>query len=185
MKVKAIETQEVRERRAKRGKLIGGIVLTAILLLSSIGFAVTIGGDSSNTGSSGSNEEAYFNGQYWVVQKEGSTLYLTQSPDLLGNISVDIQKRAYDYRDAIIFIDSESSQVTNLLASNLGSYTGRIQEACYGPCERDLPEKTCQENLIVWRISEEKKVYQNENCIFIEGDTSAVDAFLYNLFYRR
>ena len=60
-------------------------------------------------------------------------------------------------------------------------YSYRIQDACYGECERDLPEKSCEEKIIVFRESQEKQIYQEGNCIFIDGDLSSVDAFLYKI----
>ena len=67
------------------------------------------------------------------------------------------------------------------ITNNLGRYASRIQEACYGECERDFPEKDCSENLIVFKEMEERKIYQEEKCIFIEGDLLSVDAFLYKI----
>ena len=68
------------------------------------------------------------------------------------------------------------------ISLSLGRYTGRIQEACYGKCDKDLPEKDCTQNLIVWKDSAENKVYSQGKCVFIEGDLRAVDAFLYKIF---
>jgi hypothetical protein len=64
---------------------------------------------------------------------------------------------------------------------NLARYASRFQEACYGECEKDLPEKDCSEKLIVFRESEVKKVYEEGSCVIIEGDMVAVDAFLYRV----
>ena len=77
---------------------------------------------------------------------------------------------------------SGNSQGLNQALGFLGPFVSRIQEACYGPCEEDLPEKSCEDNLIVVKESEESKIYQEENCIFIEGGTGAIDAFFYRLF---
>src|SRR3989344_1756426 len=75
----------------------------------------------------------------------------------------------------------ENQEATNEIASTLGIYSQRIQLVCYGSCEQDLPEKDCSEEIIVFKDSQENKVYQEENCIFIEGDIKAVDAFLYKI----
>jgi hypothetical protein len=36
--------------------------------------------------------------------------------------------------------------------------------------------------MIVWQKGAENKVYQKDNCVFIEGDMKAADAFLYKIF---
>jgi regulator of sigma D len=57
-----------------------------------------------------------------------------------------------------------------------------MQEACYGSCERNLPEKNCTENIIIFKDSKENSVTQQDKCVFIEGDLRTVDAYIYKLF---
>ena len=86
------------------------------------------------------------------------------------------------YRGNILYIDSESEQVTGEIWNSVGRFAQRVQEACLGQCERDLPEKSCEDHIIVYREKSENRVYQDDNCVFIEGDMKAVDAFLYSAF---
>ncbi len=190
MKVRPLETHEEKERKERTRKMIGGIVLIGIMVLSSIGFAFFLGGgilSGSGQAEQGVDDEIYYNGQYWVVQKEGAKAFLSVHPDELMNspVGVSIEKRAHDYRGASVFIDSESREMTGLISANLAQYASSIKEACYGKCTRDLPEKTCDENMIIWRASENERVFQEGNCVFIEGSTIAANSFIYDLFYRR
>jgi len=99
----------------------------------------------------------------------------------IENIPVDISLTPESYLGGNIYIESDNQGILQELASTIGSFS-RLQEACYGKCEENLPEKTCDDNLIVWKESAENKVYQENNCVFIEGDISAADAFIYKLF---
>ena len=98
-----------------------------------------------------------------------------------AEIPLEISMKINDFSGKTLYIDSENLAVNGEILNNLGKYSYRIQEACYGECERNLPEKSCEDNFIVFRESEERNVYQEENCIFIDGDLSSVDAFLYKI----
>ena len=66
----------------------------------------------------------------------------------------------------VVFI-GRSVQKKTEIAYNLGKFASKVQNACYGQCNEDLPEKTCTDNLIVISYSNTSKVYQQDNCIFI------------------
>ena len=87
-----------------------------------------------------------------------------------------------DYYQQPVYVSSNSTEIANEIMSNVGPYTERIQQACYGNCTTDFPEKNCNENLIVWTPSDTNRVYQKDKCVFIDGDIKAVDAFLYRIF---
>ena len=94
------------------------------------------------------------------------------------SINFDIE----DYYRKVVYVASDNKGAMYEIGQNLGKYTERMQEACYGNCSENLPEKNCSDLLIVFDESIERKVYQEENCVFIEGDLKAVDAFLWRIF---
>ena len=182
--MKRIETQEETEKKQRRNKIIVGFVMIFLMVFSTAGFALYGGNSGSNSDENGQTaQEADYNGQYWVYNVAGQEYYFTNSKESVQNqnIPVDISAMQNNFIGSSVFIDSKNDIVTNELSINLGKIAGRIQKACYGKCNEDLPEKDCTENLIVYKLSEEKKVYQQENCIFIDGDLNTVDAFLYKL----
>lgn len=170
-----------KERSEKRKKLWLGAFFIAILVLSTLGFALTGVYNSSNTQTDNQNGDGQYNGQYWVYNLGGQEFYFNNDINDINFENVELDKRLNSYSGKKLFIDSENEVVSNLLAGNLGRFAERVQEACYGECERDLPEKDCSENLIIWRESEEKKVFEEQNCVFIYGDLSMLDAFLYRV----
>jgi hypothetical protein len=96
-----------------------------------------------------------------------------------ANILPDLNQ----YYSKPLYIDTENDIIYGEIASTLGRYSERVQYGCYGSCENSsYPEKTCADNLIVVRQSNQNRVYQNNSCVFIDGDMQAVDAFLYKMF---
>jgi len=53
-------------------------------------------------------------------------------------------------------------------------------------CETNSPIKNCADNFIIIRESNETKIMQNENCVFIQGKKENLikitDEFLFNVF---
>ncbi len=178
--MRKIQTEQERERKKKRNNLLLGIFILVILIGSTLGYAIIYAGGFSDTPSQ--NTQNPENLGYWSGEYNGQTVYFLNSPENIGNISVETDKAISDYSGKIVYVDSENPTIINYLSSTLGLFTQKIQEACLGSCERNIPEKTCEENMIIWKDSGENKVYQEKNCVFIEGDLTTVDAFLLKIF---
>ncbi|PIN90786.1 hypothetical protein COU60_00380 [Candidatus Pacearchaeota archaeon CG10_big_fil_rev_8_21_14_0_10_34_76] len=177
--MRKIRTPEEVEKSEKRKRLIVGVILIGLMAFSSLGYAFFGLGSSSESDESLSNP--YFDGNQWILDTGGIKFYLVNSVESVKDIPVDIENNLQDYLGAPLFIASDNDLSTNEVAANLGQYSSRMQRACYGACEEDLPEKDCTENLIVFRESEQKSVLQEDKCVFINGDIESVDAFLYSL----
>jgi len=184
--MRRIKSEEEIAKGKRRNKFIVGFVMIFLMVFSTAGFAlygVDFGGNGSSSSDSDINQQGpYYNGQYWIYNLGGQQFFFINSQELTSEIPVDIDLTTNDYANVPLFIDADSDVVINEIANNLGQFTGRVQRACYGACEEDLPEKDCSENLIVWQSEAEKnRVYQEEKCIFIDGDLTSVDAFLYRV----
>ena len=178
--MKKIETEEDRERRNKKNKTIIGLILIVLMVGSTAGYAISLFG--GNKEEKTSSNQPTFNGQYWVINYGGKELAFSYSPEEVKQVPINIAFRIGDYQNVPVFIASDSEEIDREIAGIIGLYAERVQKACYGPCnESELPEKDCSSNLIVWNISEENNVYQQNRCVFIEGDIKAVDAFLYKI----
>ena len=95
-----------------------------------------------------------------------------------------VYKSVRDYAGKQLYVASDNNAVLQEIGLNLGNYVPRVHRACLGVCEDNLPEKSCdgEDNLIVWNSDASVGgVYQEQNCIFIDGDLRAVDAFLYKI----
>ena len=173
--MRKIITPEEKEKSRKRNSSIIGVFLLFLLIASTAGYALLYNGDSSND----VQQDQQQTGQ--GLNFNGQTFYLTSSENSVKNINVNITKNFQDYAGRPLYIASDNNAVLAEFALTLGKFTSNFQRACYGKCEENLPEKDCSTNLIVWKDSLENKVYQEDNCVFIEGDIDSADAFLYKI----
>jgi hypothetical protein len=180
--VKPLQSAEVIERRNNRNKRIIGIVIIALLVLSTAGFALTgLGGNLGSTDTTLPDGEVVYNGQYWIYSVSGQQFYFTHKKEDVNIESFTFNKGFADFAGKPLYIDTESPAVLNEVSLNLGRFVTKMQEVCYGSCDRDLPEKDCSENLISFKESQTASIREQENCVFIEGDLKTVDAFLYKV----
>lgn len=174
--MKRIETQEVIKKKKQRNARIISFVLFMILLLSTAGYGLLYRSDSGNVNQPPSNTGLY------QTNYNGQTISFNYRPEEVKEISVNGNFNFANYAGKPLYVVSNNSVVNAEIASTLGIFVSKIQRACFGACEDDLPEKDCSENLIIWKDSPEKKVYQQQNCVFIDGDLQTVDAFLFKVF---
>ena len=177
--IRKIQNQVDIDKKNKRSKAILSIFLLLLLVLSTLGYAFfsnPLPDEEEITNTTPiSNEKIKINYQ-------GSIISLISTQEEIENISVNLNITPENYAGKVLYLDVKNEGILSELASNVSSISSRIQEECYVKCQENLPEKTCTDNLIVWKESSVRKVYQENNCIFIEGDIRSADAFLYKLF---
>lgn len=173
--MRRIETAETREKRRQRNTTVITIIMLGLLVLSSVGYAFLSGGGPQE------DSEAQGNGQA-TLTIDGQTLYFAFFPEEVQGVEIETNKTIYSFLGKEVYVVSENPGIYNEIASTLGRTTGRMQKACLGVCEENLPERDCNSTLIVWKESLENKVYDVDNCVFIDGDLKTVDAFLYRMF---
>lgn len=173
------------EKKTRRNALIISIVMLGILVISTAGYAFITGTENGDEpqGNAG-NSKVQQMGDYWVFEFEGKTVQVSSSLEQVKNISVilgpDINLDKYKQKP--LYIASNNTGVIYEIGSTIGRFAPRAQAACYGNCTANLPVKGCYDNLIVWKESDENRVYQNDSCVFIDGDLKAADAFIYRIF---
>jgi len=169
--------------KEKKRKRISGIVIIALLVLSSLGFALSSVGNGGN-GNSDLKEGFSYNGQNWVYTSGSQKYYFINHPDEINTSLDGLTMSLADFGGKQVYVDSELSGGLQEIYNTLGTYTGKISEVCYGTCNRDLPEKECSagaEPLIIIRENETESFVEKDNCLFINGNLKTVDAFLYNI----
>jgi len=171
--IRKIMSKEDLEAKRKRNSNIISIAMLAILVIGTAGYAY-LSGEKSETGKSETS------GEYFALNIGEETLYFKNSPENVSSVPVNINTKIEDYAGKPLYIASEDNEITREITSTLGRFAERVQLACYQNCTKDLPEKDCSVNLIVYNAGNES-VRGEENCVFIEGDEKAVDAFVYKL----
>jgi hypothetical protein len=183
LEIRKIESAEESERKRKRNTLILSILMIAILLFSTAGyFSMRDNEDTTN-----SNKNVENIGDSWILKYGDQSLRLSNSPESAENVSILMFKNLESYYGKTVYVAYENEVQFYEVASTLGRYTERMQPACYGKCEKDFPEKTCNDTMIVIKNLNEtepgkSKIYEEDNCLFIEGNLVAVDAFIYKIF---
>ncbi len=175
--MKRIETLTQKEERERKRARYIGLFLLIIMILSTLGFALL---SYTSTSPPPSNTPDAFGRSPLTVN--GQTFYLTTSSKDVSNISVSINATLREYIGNTLYVSSENPATLYELTSTLGKFVSKMQEACYGPCEKNLPEKNCSLPFIIVNESEELNVRQEDQCIFIQGDIRSADAFLYRIF---
>jgi hypothetical protein len=180
-----IETKEEKEKRQKRKARIFSFIMLAIMVLSTLGYAfITYEKDSSGSNKNAKGEtQEQIGDSLWLLDYNGQQMTLSTSKEAAKNISVELFFDIKNYAGNQVYVSYENySFVYYEISNTLGGYAKKVAPACLGKCEANLPEKNCTDLLIVYNKSDFNRVYQNENCVFIEGDIRAVDAFLYKIF---
>ncbi len=189
--MRKILTQDEKEKKDTRNKIIIGVILVGIMVLSTAGYSFF----------SGQNEEQVkkinYNGVEFVLNENGlwqfkiqnSEFFTFFSPEDTKNISAPIFKTANDYNGKPLFFLGEG-EAKQEIARNLGNFALRIQDGCIkgyeAMCQEDSPVKNCsQDNLIIIKEANYTEVSEEENCIFIfspyEEQTRAADAFVFKV----
>jgi len=179
-----IQTAEIRARKERNKKWIVGIVLIGLMVISTAGYSLMSGTEED---SSSKVDEAgltfYKQGGLWRVVIDGEVFGFQYLPSEVANISV---KGSYDlemYAGQVIYYSDVSEGVIEIL-NNIGRYVLRHQGACLNAsdCEGNLPIKDCSNNLIITAEGNVTEVYNDENCVYLVGDSvKAADAFLYKV----
>ena len=162
------------------------MILLIIMVVSTIGYAFVLFSENSPGPGVNPSEDGQLqtDGGQWILPFEGQGLFLQVSRESVKDVPVQIFLNINNYRNSPVYIDSDNSTaIYQEIAYNLNPFASKLPaEACYGSCLENLPEKNCSDYLIVYNKSNDNRVYQQENCVFIEGDIRAVDAFLYKIF---
>jgi hypothetical protein len=190
--MRKIVTQGEMEEKARRNKILIGSVLVILMVISTAGYAF-FSGEKENS----SSEKITYNGIDFVRGDSGvwafefqNRQFLTQyNPQETGGISSLILRSPGDYSGQPLFFLGQSGAVREI-EYNLRSIVTRTQEGCIQEyekrCNNATPIKNCStDNVIIIEESNNTKITQEENCIFIEApyenQTMAGDAFIFKV----
>ena len=178
-----------RERKTKRKQIIIGVSLAFLMMLSVLGFALQGGGGNQEDENSSDKviyngfEFTYING-FWMIGSFAFKYNPEQVPDLgFGLRDVTF----YQGFPAYIYSENDGAEIEVYV--NLGQVAQRVQNACIDEegieCSEDIPVKTCEDNFIIIRESNNSRIIQDNNCVYIEGLqedlTKLVDQFLFKI----
>ncbi|MBU1136242.1 MAG: hypothetical protein ABIG37_01985 [Nanoarchaeota archaeon] len=186
--MRKIRSNEDIRKSENMKKIIVGVVLVGLMVLSTVGYAFNQTGRDVK-------KALEYNGFKFTLEEDGlwhgslneyesATVY---NPEDTENISSYSKSSINNYQGKTVYF-SHDSDVRGIqeISRNIGGLIERIQFACLDDCEENLPIKNCTDNVIIIRESKETLINQEENCIYIlsEADETirACDAFIFKLF---
>lgn len=188
--MRKILTPGEKEKKDTRNKVIIGLILVGIMVLSTVGY-------SFFSGSEEKVKKINYNDIDFVLNENGlwqfkiqNFEFLTQNnPKDTENISVLVFKTANDFYGKPLFFLGEGVAKQEI-AQNLRNFALRMQDACIknyeDMCEKDAPIKNCsQDNLIIIKETNYTEISYEDNCIFIlspyEEQVRVADAFIFKI----
>ena len=187
--MKKLASEHEEKKKRKRNQIIVGIVLVSLMILSTLGFAL-----QGNSGNSGNVENdnpnkltyngfdfVYING-LWVIGNFAFTYNPKQVPDIKSEL-----KDATYYQRSPVYIYSENKEAEIEISVNFRSIAERVQRACIEgvECSNDVPTKTCTDKFIIIKESNNSRIVQEDNCVYIEGSKGELvklaDQFLFTI----
>jgi len=180
--MRKIASRKDKEKKQRLNQFIIGGVLIFIMFFSVLGYSLQGDEDNSQTEVNKVNYNGFeFVSQngFWVLELGNFQFVFQNNPEQTElnesvNISSEINPLNY-YSGKPLYIFSENDDTKLEIYRNLypdfNSIVQRMQDACPEDeeCTEDVPVKTCEDNFIIIRESEDNKIIQKDNCIFIEG----------------
>ncbi len=187
MKVRRIISKHEEEKKQKRTIKIVGLILIFVMFGSVFGIII------NSFGQNRADTNLEYNG-YEFINKEGLWYSSVNNvdfafryhPSQTTSEAVGL-KLLNNYNRKPLYIYSEDSNSEAEIYRNLQQIAERVQPACLNKekCSGDYPIKTCSENFIIIEISEQNEITQQENCVYLRGQTEELlklsDEFLFKI----
>jgi len=177
--MKKIETKEVIEKRRRRNQIIVGTVMIVLLVISTAGFAI-LNRDSDLSSQSEDTKtengvEYYKQQNIWVTRINNKALAFSYLPSEITDVEISITSNINNLQNKPLYVVNANSAKEMIAFNLIPEFVERINDACLSSedcLENNYPIKDCfVDNIIVYKENlEETKVYQENNCIIIEGD---------------
>ena len=186
--MRKIMSREEESNKRRRNQFIVGGILIAVMIFSTLGFALQDNGDSSGEDTKinyNGYEFVYQNG-LWILTKGQATFGFTYNPTHVDDIPGQV-KTLDNYAGKPLYISSVSPAAEQEIYRNLDQVVLRRQYACLEGenCTGDLPIKTCQDNFIIIKEDVVNNIIQENNCVYIIGNASDLpkmaDEFLFKI----
>jgi hypothetical protein len=183
--MRALESKQEIEKRRRRNQWIIGGILILVMLGSTFGYAFY------QLGSQNTTDKVEYNGYtfldqngFWTTTIGSSKFIFKYNPTQVERIQTQV-RYLNSYSGLPLYISSEDYASSGEIYNNLNGMVQRFQGACLNEtnCQEDWPIKDCSNNFIIIKIANDSKIYQDQNCVFIEGKqenlTQITDEFLF------
>ena len=169
--MRKIETKEATEKRQTRNKVIIAVIFIGLMVLSTAGFALFSGNGITKKSSKTYNDVEFKTNDngYWEFKIQGQSFQTSFTPEETESINADAISISELSGKPIYFVNSDPASANEILY-NIGRYATRYQDVCLKDLNctnSDNIVKTCDDNLIVFKESDEDSIKRDNNCLFI------------------
>jgi len=187
--MRRIRTHKDKKKSQKKNQIIIGIILIVVMFGSVFGIIVNSFDNSNNTQTSvkyNGHTFDYSNG-LWNTNIGSYVFSIVNKPSELSNVTYvnNTLKGLNSYAGQPLYMASGNNYDSAAeIFRNLNPVVERFQNACLAneTCEGNYPIKDCTSNLIIIKESTLPRIYQDNNCVYIEGDSADLgkltDSFL-------
>jgi MFS superfamily sulfate permease-like transporter len=185
--MRKLEITENKDKKKRMRYIIIGIILAALMALSSVGYSFLQKGSNNENLQKVSYNGFEFNknGNYWIVSLNNKNFYFQNLPQDVENVTINnIEIGSFIFSQKPLYFVNYNAVAEEILF-NFQDEILRYQEACLndtslGQCN-NFPVKDCEDNIIIFDINKnETKVWKYNNCVYISGNLfKATDAFIY------
>lgn len=185
--MKQIISREETEKKERRNKIIIGLILVGIMVISSAGYAF-FGTDKTSAEKIQYNniEFSLQDDNLWHAKIQDYEFSAFYNPKDTENISGIVTLKLGNYYNKPLFFSYDSDrQAVEEISRNIASFTQRVQYVCLDECKEDFPVKNCTDNIIIIKDLNISLIKQEDNCVYILADRDnilrASDAFVYKI----
>ena len=152
-------------------KVIIAVIFIGLMVLSTAGFALFSGNGITKKSSKTYNDVEFKTNDngYWEFKIQGQSFQTSFTPEETESINADAISISELSGKPIYFVNSDPASANEILY-NIGRYATRYQDVCLKDLNctnSDNIVKTCDDNLIVFKESDEDSVKRDNNCLFI------------------
>ena len=190
---KIISRQE-KAKKTRKNQFIIGILLIALMVFSTLGFAFSGKTDDSNS-EEVDYQEIKFTKQdtgYWSFNIEGYDFTTKYNPKEVEDIPFFSYSTLQDYAGKPLYFVGNYPEPALEIGRNLNAFVSRTNNACLEgeECSGDYPIKNCTDNILIIReidyeSDSKESVYQEENCLIItaslQNQSIYADAALFKI----
>jgi len=174
--IKRIETKKDQIKKEKRLQLILAAILILVLFGSVFGIVVnSFGGSNFPTKIvTYNNYDFSVENGYYTIELGISKFYFSNNPNDVESLEkqVALSREVSSYTNKEVYVLTGDYSSYSEIVQNFNQHALRIQQACKldEECvDKTLPLKTCENNLIIIKEAPENKIYEEKNCVYIEG----------------
>ena len=177
--MRKIVSKEIEEKRAKRNRMILGFFLVFIMFFSVAEYAFL---SSPDTQTNPETNSITFNGLkftsqngYWILNKDGTNFIFRYNPNQITPINSEINGIG-NYQSKPLYIKTSNINAESEIRTNIAVFVNGVIIT---------DKENCKDNTIIIENKNISKIYQQENCVYIQGTESELvkltDEFLFKI----